>query len=301
MGEFNHGDTEDTENGTLPLSPSPPHLHHPLTPSPPHPLTPSPPHPLTPSPPHPTRVLIVAPHPDDETIGAGGAAALHVRAGDEVTVVVVSDGRGSRALGLGPVEMVARRRAEMAAAMAALGVERWVWLGLPEGAWAAADAAAALRPFVERADLVYAPSCVDFHPEHFAVARVVAALLQPWQTVRIYELSVPLTPLLSNLVLDTRAVAAQKQRALDAFTTQQGAIRPLARLAAYRTLLYRRRACEPFWELSAPAYQRVIAAGQWTWETTPFRGLRPRPFSDPLAFLQGWQARVALREVGVRG
>jgi LmbE family N-acetylglucosaminyl deacetylase len=37
-----------------------------------------------------TRVLVVAPHPDDETIGAGGTIAKHSAQGDEVTVMVVS-------------------------------------------------------------------------------------------------------------------------------------------------------------------------------------------------------------------
>ena len=49
----------------------------------------------------PRRVLVVAPHPDDETVGAGGVAALHVAAGDAVTVVVATDGGASRAEGLG--------------------------------------------------------------------------------------------------------------------------------------------------------------------------------------------------------
>lgn len=35
------------------------------------------------------RILIVAPHPDDETLGAGGTAAKFVRQGHEVTVLVV--------------------------------------------------------------------------------------------------------------------------------------------------------------------------------------------------------------------
>lgn len=36
------------------------------------------------------RVLVVAPHPDDETLGAGGAIAKYVETGNEVTVLVVS-------------------------------------------------------------------------------------------------------------------------------------------------------------------------------------------------------------------
>ena len=38
------------------------------------------------------RLLVLAPHPDDEVIGCGGLIALHVREGRQVRVVVVTDG-----------------------------------------------------------------------------------------------------------------------------------------------------------------------------------------------------------------
>src|SRR5688572_18588370 len=36
------------------------------------------------------RILVVAPHPDDETLGAGGAIAKFIEQGHEVAVLVVS-------------------------------------------------------------------------------------------------------------------------------------------------------------------------------------------------------------------
>ncbi|MDQ4077652.1 MAG: PIG-L family deacetylase [Chloroflexota bacterium] len=239
--------------------------------------------------------MVVAPHPDDETIGAGGVAALHALAGDRVTVVVVSDGRGSQALDLSTTQMVARRRAEAEEAAKILGVQELVWLGLPEAQWQSALARAELAPYLESATIIYAPSCVDFHPEHLDVSRVVADVVQPTQSVRIYELSVPLMPLLVNLVADIHMVAPLKRQALACFTTQVGALKPLERLSSYRAALYGLADSEVFWELSAPAYRRVIQEGKWTWYTTPFRGLRARPFSDPLACMAGWQMRAQLR------
>jgi LmbE family N-acetylglucosaminyl deacetylase len=38
------------------------------------------------------RVLVIAPHPDDETIGAGGALARHIALGDEVYWCIVTQG-----------------------------------------------------------------------------------------------------------------------------------------------------------------------------------------------------------------
>src|SRR5438034_6750903 len=42
------------------------------------------------------RVLVIAAHPDDEVLGCGGTAALHARAGDEVTAVIACEGESLR-------------------------------------------------------------------------------------------------------------------------------------------------------------------------------------------------------------
>ncbi|MGH7605844.1 MAG: PIG-L deacetylase family protein [Gemmatimonadales bacterium] len=42
------------------------------------------------------RVLVIAAHPDDEVLGCGGTVALHTRAGDAVTSVIVCEGESLR-------------------------------------------------------------------------------------------------------------------------------------------------------------------------------------------------------------
>ena len=42
------------------------------------------------------RVLVIAAHPDDEVLGCGGTIALHVKAGDHVTAVIVCEGESLR-------------------------------------------------------------------------------------------------------------------------------------------------------------------------------------------------------------
>lgn len=241
------------------------------------------------------RILVLAPHPDDETLGAGGAIALHRRHDDPVTVAIVTDGSGSQAGGLTKQAMARRRAAEVTAAVQKLGLGQAICLGLPEGGWDRRAMQEKLAPLVSNADVVYAPSCVDFHPDHLRVARLLAEMLQSTQIVRVYELSVPLTPLLTNLMADISPVAAQKRQALAYFTSQQAALYPLARLARYRAALYGVADAELFWEMPAGAYKRVMRYGTWGWEDSPFRGVRPRPFTDPLAFLAGRRARRRLR------
>src|SRR5436190_2239409 len=68
------------------------------------------------------RVGIVAPHPDDETVGCGGAACLHRDRGDHVAALIVTDGGASRAGGLDRPAQARRRAAEAAEAAAVLGL-----------------------------------------------------------------------------------------------------------------------------------------------------------------------------------
>lgn len=251
-------------------------------------------------------VVVVAPHPDDETLGAGGVIARHLQAGDEVTIVALTDGRASRAYqgNLTGDEMAAQRRTELEAALRVLedgpkcspGKLTLAWLGLPEGGWAFEEARRRLIPLLTPAQTLYAPSCVDFHPEHLATARLVAGLVQPEQVVRIVELGVPLTPLLANLVADISSVAARRRQALGCFVTQTGALAPLRRSEHYRATLFGSPQVEVFWELPAAAYARVIQAGAWAWQESPFRSIRPRPFGDGMAF-GAWKARTHLREI----
>ena len=68
--------------------------------------------------------LVLAPHPDDETLGCGGTTWLKRRAGTDVTIVVATDGRFSHTSEIvGPDELAAIRREESRQAAAALGVE----------------------------------------------------------------------------------------------------------------------------------------------------------------------------------
>lgn len=71
--------------------------------------------------------LVLAPHPDDEVLGAGGAIARWVREGHSVQVAVVTRGQPP----LYPAEVEARCRAEAEAAHRCLGVTRTWYLDLP--------------------------------------------------------------------------------------------------------------------------------------------------------------------------
>ena len=79
------------------------------------------------------RVLVVAPHPDDETMGLGGTLALHAAQGDPVSVLFVCNGIQGDPEGWFPREEVTRiREAEARAAAAVLGIGDLRFLGYPD-------------------------------------------------------------------------------------------------------------------------------------------------------------------------
>lgn len=74
-----------------------------------------------------SRVLVIAAHPDDELLGCGGTVALHTRAGDDVTSVIVCEGESLR-YGVGGVG----QRDHIRMAAATLGVGDVRTLGFPD-------------------------------------------------------------------------------------------------------------------------------------------------------------------------
>ena len=73
------------------------------------------------------RTLVIAPHTDDEVLGAGGAMARLSDAGQDVYVAVVTVGQPPAY----PADQVAQVRAEAKRAHELLGVRETLWLNQP--------------------------------------------------------------------------------------------------------------------------------------------------------------------------
>ncbi len=126
-----------------------------------------------------SRVVVVAPHPDDEVLGCGGALALLARAGREIVVVGVTDGEGSHpgSIAWTPTLLARRRRSERADGLARLGVPAHAHaLGLPDGEVARQEDALAtqLLDLLRPRDVMLATWRLDGHPDHEAAGRAAA-------------------------------------------------------------------------------------------------------------------------------
>lgn len=125
------------------------------------------------------RVLVVAAHPDDETLAASGLMQAAVAAGGTVELVVATDGEAA----FGDRDRSARdelgrdRRAELQAALRACGLAGVAvhWLGLPDSALDAGELTERLRPLMRGVHAYLAPWHHDPHPDHRAAGRAAEA------------------------------------------------------------------------------------------------------------------------------
>lgn len=145
------------------------------------------------------RLLVLAPHPDDESLAAGGLLQRALACGATVCVAYATDGENNpwpqrvleHRVWIGPRQRAAwgaRRCIEAAAALAALGAEditvhRLAW---PDGGitWRMLDALpdllGALRELLvaERPTVLALPDLADRHPDHSALHVLVDLALQ---------------------------------------------------------------------------------------------------------------------------
>jgi LmbE family N-acetylglucosaminyl deacetylase len=178
------------------------------------------------------KVLVLAPHMDDETIGCGGTLALHARRGAQISVMFLTDGRnGSSEINAlsgeerkrRQQELIEIRTTEARAALQRLGVNRMICLDAEDGAlsqctWAAEKLRDVLRKL--QPDLVYVPFYLEEHADHRAASQVlldaVAGTAFKFQCIG-YEVWTPLFP---NCLVRIDASIEIKKQALQEYRSQ---------------------------------------------------------------------------------
>lgn len=168
------------------------------------------------------RVLVFAPHADDEVFGCGGALALHAREGADVQVIVLTDGRANDpAAG---EEVPGIREAESLAAAHVLGYAAPTFWRLPDRGLQydevlvsrIGEALATWQP-----QTVYAPAPSEVHPDHRACALAVLEAVRRYEGetgLSLYEVGVPI-PHPDSLV-DIGPVLELKRKAMRCFSSQ---------------------------------------------------------------------------------
>lgn len=159
------------------------------------------------------NILVVVAHPDDAESFCGGTIAKLVQRGNQVTVVICTNGdRGSHDRQVRPGDLVHLRQLEQDDARKILGIKEIIWLGYRDGELAMVSD---LRERIIRLIRQQQPAIIitfdpwkhyEFHPDHRAVgfitgeARMLADLpwicpeftlegLAPWHVPELYLFS----------------------------------------------------------------------------------------------------------------
>lgn len=192
------------------------------------------------------KVLVLAPHPDDEVFGCGGSIALYAERSTAIHVHVLTDGAGY-APDQARAAMHATRQNESENALRQLG-------GGIEHSFASyrdrclLQESGLIAHFLQLLEqhvpqVVMAPSPWEIHPDHQATARAALAAVLQWMArepsiapeLMLYEIG---SPLQANMLVDITSVWALKEQAMRSFPSQlthQDYVRHIAGLNAYRT------------------------------------------------------------------
>lgn len=197
------------------------------------------------------NILVLAPHPDDESLGCGGTVKLLTQAGMQVDVVLMTRGEnGIDAPGQQPAaiheQLAVTREAEVRAACAVLGVRAVEFMnGIDGGLMHQPHLVKPLASVLNAGNYqrIFAPWYGEAHPDHVATFRLlqralVESALRP--AVWLYEVWTPLVPT-DHVPIDTtiaakREAVQQHQSQLECLDYLNGFLG----LAAYRAL-----ACPP--------------------------------------------------------
>jgi LmbE family N-acetylglucosaminyl deacetylase len=212
------------------------------------------------------RTLVIAPHPDDEVLGAGGTMAKLSESGQEVFVAVVTKGKPPAY----SAESVARVRAEAKSAHDLLGVKETSWLDqpaaeLPEVRNVVLNGA--IGEVVQRIapQTILVPFPGDIHVDHQLVFQSVLVASRPHQaaypkTILAYETlsetnwNAPYItpPFVPNVYLDISNYLERKIAAMRKFSSQlrssphERSVESLRSLAVMRGATVHREAAESF-------------------------------------------------------
>jgi LmbE family N-acetylglucosaminyl deacetylase len=245
------------------------------------------------SPPLGEKVLVLAPHPDDETFGCGGTVRMLIESGKTVKIVFLTSGdKGDPEHPFAAkkhskdhiTDYSLMREKESAKALKVLGVSDYQFLRFPDRELHAhfEDVFECIRAITAEylPDTVYSPSMIELNPDHRTTAELsfliqggAAAGSGGGKGLRLvfYEVSTPFRP---NMLTDITAAYGKKKRAMKAYKSQIRLINFIDYITALNTvraLTVKARYAEAFWVMEQPlsdeekvrwlAYQSAMQSG----------------------------------------
>ncbi len=185
------------------------------------------------------KVLAIVAHPDDEIIGVGGTLRKHVKAGDQVAVLIMGDGKSSRQDYYEPVSEITKSDsfAETEVALNVLGIKQSLRLELPDNRFDGLDfldvvkkvstAVAEFKP-----NIVYTHHASDLNIDHRIAFQAALTACRPienkveqllsFETLSSTEMSAFSIerPFLPNVFVNIESELEDKLQAMKAYNSE---------------------------------------------------------------------------------
>ena len=180
------------------------------------------------------KVLVVAPHMDDEVLGCGGTIIRHVVSGDHVTVCIIANRAYDHKY---DPDLIEEEKQSCQKAQAILAYQDLIFLDLPDEKLdqSQIDIISPLEKIVNeyRPDIVYIPHRGDLNQDHRSVFEATRVVCRPnaihrVNTLRVFE--VPSStdqvsgtnewPFLPNFYVDVENILDKKIKAMFCYSKE---------------------------------------------------------------------------------
>jgi LmbE family N-acetylglucosaminyl deacetylase len=205
------------------------------------------------------KILLLAPHADDESIGA---ASLMLKYPSNLKVVCVTDGRyGDDSLKTD--ELIKIRESEFSEAMRFCGVEEYSFLGVED-----TKVLESIDKFdrlnLTHYDYIFLPNYLDQHQDHKAIALIVKNILKSCKRVSkikvvFYEVWATLPYM--NAYIDLSDIVDKKRELINIYKSQMKFVKYDDRIIAlnqYRGMLPQKEFVEAFFVVSMDKFFEIV-------------------------------------------
>lgn len=153
------------------------------------------------------KALVIAPHVDDETIGAGATLIRHRDSGDKISIVYISDGGGSTTEG-SREDLIEERKSEAMEVKDFLNAQSIYFLDEIDGQVDSNSVELVEKLFKifkeEEPNIVYTPFLIDGHMDHVETTKSVLKAIEKWDSdftnIYMYEVNLPIMPNVVNSI-----------------------------------------------------------------------------------------------------
>lgn len=167
------------------------------------------------------RIIVLAPHPDDEALGCAGTMMLLTKKGVSVRSVFISN--GEKLTGEASESIAAKRKQEGIKAAELMNCEVPIFLGHPDSE-IKRDPSQLLDRLMRivnetMPDIILSPSSIDYHEDHIALSYIVFEMFKKRRiNFKLVFYEVYTTIRFSHLV-DISAVVEQKKKIIMNYQT----------------------------------------------------------------------------------